>query len=75
MVIGEVKASPIRRADEIIWSVDDRTLDGPHMGEGVPTDCGLEYFNNRIRADYLPLSMDRLPVVDCVDEELSGVCS
>jgi len=51
MVIGEVKALPIRRAHKVIWSVDNRTLDGPHMGERVPTNCSLEYFNDGIRTD------------------------
>ncbi len=75
MIIGEVEAFPIRRADDIIWGADYRTLDGPHMGERVPTSNGLEYFNNRIRADYLGLFIDRFPMIDCVDKELSRVCS
>jgi hypothetical protein len=73
VVIGEVKAFPIRRAHEVIRSVDNRTLDGLQMGERVPTDRSLEYFNDGIRADLLRPSIDRLPMVDCVDEELFRV--
>lgn len=74
VIIREVEAFPIRRADEVIWCVDDRTFHRPHMGERVPTDCSLEYFNDGIGAHQLSLSMNRLPMIDCVDKELSRVC-
>lgn len=72
-IIGEVEASPVRRADNIIRSVDYRTFDGLHVGERVPTDCGLEYFYDGICTNQLPKSLNRFPVIDCVDEKFARV--
>lgn len=73
MIIGEVEASPIRSANDVIGSVDYRTLDGLQMGEYVPTNCGLEYFHDGISANQLPGTPNRLSMVDCVDEQLAWV--
>ncbi len=71
MVIGEVEASPVRSADDIVWSVDYRTLNGPHMGGCVPTNFGLEYFYDGIGANQLSGALNWLPMVDRVDEKLA----
>jgi hypothetical protein len=73
MIIGEVEASPIRSANDIIGGVDYRTLEGLQMGEYVPTNCRLKYFHNGIGANQLPGTPNRLSMVDRVDEKLAWV--
>lgn len=75
VIVGEVEASPIRGSDEVVRSVDHRTLDSPQMGERVPIDRGLEDFHDGIRADLLPRSSDRLSMIDHVHKELPRVRS
>jgi len=73
MVIGEIKAPPVWETDDIIGSINNRTPDGLHVCERVPSNCSLEYLHDRIRANQLRGSMNRLSMVDCVDEKLSRV--
>ena len=74
VVICEVETSPVRRTHNVVWGVDYGVLDRFHMSERVSTNGSLEYLYDRICADLLTRAMDRLPMIDCVDEELFRVC-
>ena len=70
VVIGEVEAFPIRGAHKVVRGIYYWVLDRLQMSERLSADRSFEYLYDRVCADLLSGTLDRPPMVDCVDVKL-----
>lgn len=67
VVVGEVEAFPVGRANKVVWSEDDRILDSPHVSERILPNRRLEYLYNGVCANLFAETLNRLSMIDGVD--------